>query len=212
MKTVLYLLSIWLVKCIITTSELHTRWATHGGKTDMNANPHFDIDKRFSVVHSSMIEKYYEIKNKLKEHGIEQQTETNTEMIAMYTKFNVDFEGLSTEEAFRKCFKSIKGSNCCLLIDKKQPDKIFAVKNSGSLLVGIGEHGFVIVSQWSAFQNYTRQYVELPNNEVIVLTKDKIILKDKMFNEDDTKPLVAKMINLKPKLWYKLFFKLEIYK
>lgn len=125
----------------------HTRWATHGGKTDMNAHPHFDRDKRFSVVHNGMIENYYEIKNILKEHGIEQQSETDTELIALYTKFLVDSEGLSTEEAFRKCFQAIDGCNCCLLIDKTQPDKIFAVKNAGSLLVGIGEHGFVIASQ-----------------------------------------------------------------
>lgn len=90
----------------------HTRWATHGGKTDVNAHPHFDLEERFAVVHNGMIENFQDIRELLKGYGIEQRTQTDTELIALYTKHLIDSEGLSTEDAFRKCFKNLEGSNC----------------------------------------------------------------------------------------------------
>lgn len=80
----------------------HTRWATHGGKTDLNAHPHFDLSEQLVVVHNGMIENYLEIKDRLKAGGLEQKSQTDTELIAIYTQFLKDKEGLSTEEAFRK--------------------------------------------------------------------------------------------------------------
>ena len=189
----------------------HTRWATHGGKTDLNAHPHFDLDERFAVVHNGMIENYLEIKEKMREKGIEQKTQTDTELIALYTKFLVDTEGLSTEDAFRKCFQHMEGSNWWLLIDKTQPDRIYAAKNAGSLLIGIGEKGFVISSQVSAFQHFTRRYIQVPNNEVVVITKEEILRKDKVLNKDDIKTLRKEIIDKKPKPGFKWFFEQEIF-
>lgn len=80
----------------------HTRWATHGGKTDLNAHPHYDLSERFCVVHNGMVENFLEIKDILKENGIVPKSETDTEIIVLYTKFLQDSENLSTEDAFRK--------------------------------------------------------------------------------------------------------------
>jgi hypothetical protein len=68
----------------------HTRWATHGNKTDINAHPHYDLSERFAVVHNGMIENFMEIKNLLKENGIVQKSQTDTELIALYIKFIMD--------------------------------------------------------------------------------------------------------------------------
>mmetsp|Transcript_40083 Transcript_40083/g.45976 ORF Transcript_40083/g.45976 Transcript_40083/m.45976 type:complete len:266 (-) Transcript_40083:886-1683(-) len=189
----------------------HTRWATHGNKTDINAHPHYDLSERFAVVHNGMIENYLEIKALLKQKGIEPISQTDTELIALYTKYLVDSEGLSTEEAFRKCFRSIEGSNCFLLLDKNEPDKIFAAKSAGSLLIGIGEKGFVISSQVAAFQQYTRRYVQVPNGEVVVITREEIIRQDKVLDKNDIRMLRKEIIDKKPKPGYRWFFEQEIF-
>lgn len=189
----------------------HTRWATHGNKTDLNAHPHYDHSERFAVVHNGMIENFLEIKQTLSEAGIEQKSQTDTELIALYTSYLVESEGLSTEDAFRKCFAALEGSNCCLLIDKTQPDRIFAAKNAGSLLIGISDKGFVLSSQVAAFQQFTRRYVQVPNNEVVVVTKEEIIRKDKVLDKNDIRTLKREIIDKKPKPGFKWFFEQEIY-
>ena len=189
----------------------HTRWATHGGKTDQNAHPHFDLTEQLVVVHNGMIENYTEIRDELNKKGIKQKSETDTELIALYTKYLIDSKNLTTEEAFRECWASIQGSNCCLLMDRKQPDRIFAAKSAGSLLIGIGEKGFVISSQVSAFQQYTRNYVQVPNNEVCIITKDEIIKKGKQISKSDIKTLRREIIDKVPKPGYKWFLEQEIW-
>lgn len=189
----------------------HTRWATHGGKTDLNAHPHFDYSERLSVVHNGMVENFLEIKEFLKEKGFEPKSQTDTELIAMYTRYLQESENLSTEDAFRKCFANLEGSNCCLLLDKDTPDRIYAAKNSGSLLIGIGDKGFAVSSQVAAFQSYTRRYVQVPNNEVIVITKEEIIQQHKKMSKDDIRTLKREIIDKKPKPGYQWFFEQEIY-
>jgi glutamine---fructose-6-phosphate transaminase (isomerizing) len=189
----------------------HTRWATHGGKTDLNAHPHLDKSGRFAVVHNGMIENFLEIRQLLKDAGIEQSSQTDTELIALYTKYLVDTEGLNTEEAFKRCFAEIDGSNCVLLIDREQPDRLYAAKNSGSLLIGIHDKGFCVSSQVAAFQAYTRKYVQVPNNEVVVITRDEIKKGDKVIDKNKVRELRREKIDKTPKPGYKWFFEQEIY-
>ena len=189
----------------------HTRWATHGGKTDLNAHPHFDTSQRFVVVHNGMIENYSEIKGELKNAGIEQSTQTDTELIALYTKYLMDTKELSTEEAFSQCWASLEGSNCCLLIDRMESDRIYAAKNSGSLLIGIGEKGFVLSSQVAAFQQFTRNYVQVPNNQVCIVTKDEIIKNGEQIDLSNIKKAKEEVIYKEPKPGYKWFLEQEIW-
>jgi glucosamine--fructose-6-phosphate aminotransferase (isomerizing) len=97
------------------------------------------------------------------------------------------------------------------LLDKETPDKLYAAKNSGSLLIGIGDKGFAISSQVAAFQGYTRRYVQVPNNEVVVITKEEIIQKHRKMDKDDIKTLKKEIIDRKPKPGYKWFFEQEIF-
>ena len=103
------------------------------------------------------------------------------------------------------------GSNCCLLIDREEPDRIYAAKNAGSLLIGISDKGFVISSQVAAFQQFTRRYVQVPNNEVVAVTREEIIRRDKVLDKEDIKTLKREIIDKKPKPGYKWFFEQEVY-
>ena len=158
-----------------------------------------------------MVENFVELRDLLKENKIEPKSETDTEIIALYTKFLHDSKGLSTEEAFRECFATLEGSNCCLLIDKSDPNKLYAAKNSGSLLIGIGDKGFVISSQVAAFQSYTRRYIQVPNNEVICITKEEIIHRDKIIDKERIRTLKKEIVDKKPKPGYNWFFEQEIF-
>jgi glucosamine--fructose-6-phosphate aminotransferase (isomerizing) len=97
------------------------------------------------------------------------------------------------------------------MIDKEQPDRIFAAKNAGSLLIGISDKGFVMSSQVAAFQGYTRQYVQVPNNEVVMVTKEEIIRQDKVLDKNDIRTLRKEIIDKKPKPGFKWFFEQEVY-
>lgn len=158
-----------------------------------------------------MIGNYIELKEILKAEGIEPKTQTDTELIVIYTKYLMDKEKLSTEEAFKKCWDKLEGSNCCIMMDRTQPDRIFAAKNSGSLLIGISDKGFVISSQVAAFQQFTRKYVQVPNNEVVIITKDEIMRKDKILTKNDIRTLRRETIDRKPKPGFKWFLEQEIW-
>lgn len=97
------------------------------------------------------------------------------------------------------------------MLDKETPDRIYAAKNSGSLLIGIGDKGFAISSQVAAFQSYTRRYVQVPNNEVIVVTREEIIQQHKKMSKDDIRTLKREIIDKKPKPGYQWFFEQEIW-
>lgn len=81
-------------------------------------------------------------------------------------------ESLSNLEAFNKCWSKIKGANSCLMIFKNEPDRIYAAKNTGSLLVGRHENGFAIASQTSAFNEHVTGYLPMPDNEVSFVLED----------------------------------------
>lgn len=191
----------------------HTRWATHGGKTNINAHPHHDIseDPDLCVVHNGMISNYPEIKDYLESVGLPPISETDTELIAIYTKHLMDKDGLTTEEAFRQVWSKLEGSNCCLMIDKSYPDRIFAAKNAGSLLIGISDKGFVLSSQVAAFQAFTRKYVQVPSNEICVITRDEIIKGDKIINKEQIRELKREEIHKVPKPGFKWFLEQEIW-
>ena len=157
-----------------------------------------------------MIENYLDIKAKLAENGIYQISETDTELIALYTQFFKDTEGLSTEDAFRKCMSEIEGSNCCLLLDKEQPDRIYAYKNAGSLLIGICDGGFIISSMAAAFQNHTLRYQNIENDEVYVIFADRIQCKARGGSEE-VRTLQHSKINKKPTEPYTTFYEEEVF-
>lgn len=98
-----------------------------------------------------------------------------------------------------------------MLIDRKTPDRLYAAKNAGSLLIGIGDKGFCVSSQVAAFQAYTRRYVQVGNNEVVVITKDEIKKGDKLIDKEQIRTLKKEIVDKKPKPGYSCFFEQEIF-
>ena len=153
----------------------HTRWATHGKPSTINAHPHIDSSGRIAVVHNGIIENFNDLKKTLEKDGYKFVSETDTEVVAhLIGKF---YRG-SLEGAVKKALKKIKGSYSLGVISRDEPDKIIAVRHDSPLIIGLGKQENFIVSDVSAILNHTKKVIYLHDDEIAVITKDTVKISD----------------------------------
>ena len=156
----------------------HTRWATHGAPSTVNAHPHINMDGSIAVVHNGIIENYTEIKERLiEEYGIQFRSETDTEVIAQL--IGVLYDG-DLYEAVTKAVAQMRGAYAVAAMAAAEPDKIVAVRKDAPLIAGIGKGCNFIASDIPALLKYVREIYLIENNEILVVTKDDI----KIFDEN----------------------------
>ena len=155
----------------------HTRWATHGSPSDINAHPHGNEDNTIAIVHNGIIENYQEIRQWLtEEHNVKFKSETDSEVIAHL--IGVFYEG-DLLKAVNKAVEQMRGAYAVCAIAAEEPDKIVAVRKDAPLVAGIGKGLNFIASDIPALLKYVREVYLIENNETVVLTKDDI----KIYNE-----------------------------
>lgn len=147
----------------------HTRWATHGGKTDANAHPHMDRLHRVAVVHNGVIENAHALRAELTALGIPFTSETDTEVIPQMIGRYMD-EGAGVMDAVTHTLARLEGTWGLAIIASALPNTIIAVRNGSPLVVGLGTNGTFIASEPSAFGPSTRNFIALQNGEVAVIT------------------------------------------
>ena len=147
----------------------HTRWATHGSPSDINAHPHFNESGSIVVVHNGIIENYLKIKLQLEERGYEFVSETDTEVIAHLLDYFYN-KGNNPLEAITKVMHRVEGSYALGIIFKDQPDELFAVRKDSPLIVGNTEGGNIIASDVPAVLKYTRDVYFIANEEIVRMT------------------------------------------
>lgn len=151
----------------------HTRWATHGGVTEVNAHPH--TIGRVTLVHNGIIENAMELKKKLSGEGVLFKTETDTEVLTALIDYYYDNDPIM---AIERAINDVRGSYALAIVFKDQ-DKLFAVRKDLPLIVGYGKDEYFVASDISAIINYTNRYSLLDENEIVVLDFDGIkIVKD----------------------------------
>lgn len=117
----------------------HTRWATHGDKTDINAHPHFDHGRRIAVVHNGIIGNYHELKTELREqHNIIPISGTDTEVVALLIGHQLDL-GLSLADAINTATSRLEGAYSFVLISILEPESMYVFKNTGTMVIGVSE-------------------------------------------------------------------------
>jgi glutamine---fructose-6-phosphate transaminase (isomerizing) len=154
----------------------HTRWATHGEPSSLNAHPHIS-KKSVSVVHNGIIENYIELKNDQIKLGYEFKSETDTEVIA----HAVDFAMKSSKtlvESVQKVIKSLEGSYGLGIMSSKFPDQIIATRKGSPLVIGIGKNGNYIASDQMALISETKKFIFLEEYDVAEIKLDKITIFD----------------------------------
>ena len=156
-----------------TTGIGHTRWATHGVPSIINAHPHSNSSQTIFVVHNGIIENYKDIKKLLEKEGYVFVSETDTEVIPhlidYYLKTNNDFT-----DAFTKALNDLSGSYAIAALYSKTPDTIYAARLSSPLIIGVGENQNYIASDASAIIGHTQKVIYLKDYEMALLNKNKV--------------------------------------
>jgi len=150
----------------------HTRWATHGKPSKTNAHPHQSASGRFVIVHNGVIENYEQLKNEYLA-DVPLQSDTDTEVVVQLIERFAN-EGLPAFDAFRRTLKLLKGSYAFALLDKEDKGTIYVAKNKSPLLVGLGDGFKVVASDAMAMLRLTNQFVELMDQETVIVRKDHI--------------------------------------
>ncbi|MBE6046066.1 MAG: glutamine--fructose-6-phosphate transaminase (isomerizing) [Clostridiales bacterium] len=167
----------------------HTRWATHGEPTEINAHPHLNMEETIAIVHNGIIENYQEIREWLvTEYGIVFKSETDTEVIAHLIGLFYDGDLL---DAVNKAVAEMRGAYAIAAIAADEPDKIVAVRKDAPLVAGIGKGFNFVASDIPAVLKYVRDVYLIENNETVVLTKDSIVIYDEDGNEVDREVYVV---------------------
>jgi len=167
----------------------HTRWATHGGPTDVNAHPHVVDDGKLAVVHNGIIENFAELKSELQAKGYNFISETDTEVAATLLGDVFHNEaGQDLTKAMQLTCQRLEGAFTILAIHAQQPDRIVAARRDSPLVIGLGEGENFLGSDVSGFIDYTKSAVELENDQVVTITADDVYITDYQGNPSQGKP------------------------
>lgn len=147
----------------------HTRWATHGAPSDVNAHPHYNKEESIVVVHNGIIENYIKVKNKLEKKGYAFLSETDTEVVAHLLDYYYNGNPL---EAITKIMHRLEGSYAFGIVFKDHPEELYAVRKDSPLIVGHAKGGNIIASDVPAVLKYTRDVYFIENEEIVRMTKD----------------------------------------
>ncbi|MGE6617049.1 glutamine--fructose-6-phosphate transaminase (isomerizing) [Bacillus mycoides] len=169
----------------------HTRWATHGVPSKLNAHPHQSTSKRFTLVHNGVIENYELVKKEYLQ-DVTFVSETDTEIIVQLMEQQVS-TGLSVEEAFRNTLSLLHGSYAIGLLDAENPNMIYVAKNKSPLLVGVGDNFNVVASDAMAMLQVTDQFIELMDKEIVIVTKESITIKNLQGETIERAPFTAEL-------------------
>jgi glucosamine--fructose-6-phosphate aminotransferase (isomerizing) len=151
----------------------HTRWATHGGVTQLNAHPHSDCGNRVAVVHNGIVENNQQLRQELTKAGHRFTSETDTEVIPHLIEDELK-QGRSLEQAVLNIAPRLEGSYAFLVMAPDNPAKIVGTRRSNPLIVGVDTTDYYVSSDALAFSQYTNQVMGLGDNEVVMLTQEGV--------------------------------------
>ena len=163
-------------KCLVnhdnsTVGISHTRWATHGPKTDVNSHPHTSMDNKFSVVHNGIIENYKDLKEMLLQNGYIFVSQTDTEVIVQLLSF-IYKKNKNILDSINETMKLLNGTWGLAILCTDSPDTIYCTRHGSPLLVSNNEDYAIVSSEQSGFSNYDKNYFVLKNHDICILKKE----------------------------------------
>jgi len=150
----------------------HTRWATHGGPTDLNAHPHRGgKDGKLALIHNGIIENFHSLKSGLIGEGVQFLSDTDTEVVAHLLARSYDGTGDLTE-AMRQVVGGLHGAFTLLAVHADQPGVVVGARRNSPLVVGLGDGENFLGSDVAAFIGYTREALELGQDQIVTITTE----------------------------------------
>ncbi len=167
----------------------HTRWATHGAPSDTNAHPQLSMNGKIAIVHNGIIENYAHLKKELTNRGYTFNSDTDTEVLANLIE-NIYLENeVEAEMAVRLALTKVAGAYGIIVMCTNEPDKLIVARNGSPMVIGIGSQEYFIASDTNPIVEYTDRMVILKDEEVAVVSRDEIQLKN-LYNDSKTPNIV----------------------
>lgn len=162
----------------------HTRWATHGEPSSVNAHPHLSESGNLAIIHNGIIENYAELKKNLKAKGVHFRSQTDTEVLVQLIEYVQTKKHLDLLTAVQVSLRQVIGAYAIALLDKNNPGEIICARKQSPLVVGIGENEYFLGSDASPIVEYTDKVVYLEDGSIAVLKPGEPLKVVNIYNED----------------------------
>lgn len=155
-----------------TVGIAHTRWATHGEPSPVNAHPHYSSSERLALIHNGIIENYAVLKQKLQAKGYSFRSSTDTEVLVQLIEYIQTSHQLDLLTSVQLALQEVIGAYAIVVLDRENPDEMVAARKSSPLVVGIGKDEFFLASDATPIVEYTDRVVYLEDEEIAVIRRD----------------------------------------
>ncbi len=154
-----------------TIGIAHTRWATHGEPSDVNAHPHYSESHDLAIVHNGIIENYLSLKTELERHGYHFASQTDTEVLIQLVQYMMDSHGISVEEAVPLALRNVIGAYAIVIINKNEPDRMIAARKGSPLVIGVGDDEYFVGSDATPIIEFTNKVVYLEEEQIAYIER-----------------------------------------
>ena len=179
-----------------TVGIAHTRWATHGEPSAVNAHPHYSESKNLAIIHNGIIENYADLKAKLQSKGVTFRSDTDTEVLVQLVEYIMERKELDLLTAIQVALYQVIGAYAIAIIDKRHPDQIIAARKQSPLVVGIGDDEFFLGSDASPIVEYTDKVVYLEDGNIAVIRRGEDLKVVSILGEEQELAIKKVDINL----------------
>ena len=174
----------------------HTRWATHGEPSSVNAHPHCSASKRLAIIHNGIIENYADLRGKLMEKGVTFRSDTDTEVLVQLIEYIQMKKNLDLLTAVQLALHEVIGAYAIAILDKSNPDQLIAARKQSPLVVGIGDDEFFLGSDASPIVEYTDKVVYLEDGNIAVIRRGEELEVVNIYNRKLSPEIKTVDINL----------------
>ena len=174
----------------------HTRWATHGEPSSVNAHPHYSESKNLAIIHNGIIENYADIKKNLQAKGVQFVSDTDTEVLVQLVEYVMNRKQLDLLSAIQVALHQVYGAYAIAIIDRRDPTQIIAARKQSPLVVGIGDGEFFLGSDASPIIEYTDKVVYLEDGNIAVMRLGEELKVVSILNEEQELEVKTVDINL----------------